>query len=161
MIEAAHVHRTGERPQRALTQQIEVDVEVAQRQFAQCAVDRLAVAASGVIRFRDRAPVALDAIDGNDVVGVAHYFQVHHQRRISVGAQRGGSQHGAFKTMRGVFPQHSARRPRGVGKVVGHGVQKFLDAVRIFQTAQLAQFFGREAGDVGFHCVFRSLHDAE
>src|ERR1700758_2912198 len=87
-VEALQIDWNGVAAQRALAPQVKVDVEVAERQFAQRAVDGLAPAASGVIRFGHCAPAASLAVNGNHVVGIMIGFEVEQQRRISVDPQR-------------------------------------------------------------------------
>src|ERR1700722_10089003 len=65
-VEALQIYRNGKAPQRALAPQVEVGVEVTHGQLAQRAVDRLAPAASAVVRFRDRAPASVLLKDGDD-----------------------------------------------------------------------------------------------
>ncbi len=100
-IEASEVYGAGKVSQRAFTAEIEVDVEITQRQFAQGAVDGFAIAAAGVVGFGDGAPVAVAAIDGDDMVGVVFGFEVKDQRGISVGAQ--------VRRRRAWLPQNSVR----------------------------------------------------
>src|ERR1700691_3429387 len=69
-IEAAHVHGPGKSPQRSLSAQIEVCVEITERQLAERTIDRFAITAAGVIRFSQSTPVPVDAINGNHVIGV-------------------------------------------------------------------------------------------
>ena len=75
-IEASEIHRTGKRPQRALAAQIEISVEIAQRQLAKSAVDRFAIAAASVVGLGDGSPVTLHAINGDHMVGIVFRFQI-------------------------------------------------------------------------------------
>jgi hypothetical protein len=110
--------------------QIEIGVEISERQLAQRAVDGLAPAASRVVRLGDGTPASVLAKDRDHVVGVVLGFKIEQQRRISVGAQRRRGKDGAFEAVRGLLGQHSPRRPRRIRKVIGSIVEKFLDAVR-------------------------------
>src|ERR1700724_3289793 len=51
--------------------------------------------------------------------------------------------------MRSVLPQHAARRPGAVRKVVWHVVKQALNSVRSLQAAQLAEFGGGQPPGVG------------
>src|SRR5271167_2886661 len=93
-VEAGEIDGVRKSTQRTLPAEIEVDVEITQGQFAQSAIDGLAVAASGVVGFGDGSPMAFDAVDGYHVVGIVLGFEVEDQRRIAVGAQGGSSQSG-------------------------------------------------------------------
>ena len=102
-IESFQVYRHRKPPKRTLSPQIEVDVEIAQRQFTQGAVDRFAPAASGEVRFGDRTPTSVLAKDGDHMVGVVLRFKVEQQRRESVGAQRGRGEDGTLETVRSLL----------------------------------------------------------
>ena len=73
-IEAGQVYRSGIAAQGAFPAQVKVDIEVTQRQFAQGAVDWLAVTASRKVRFGQRAPMPAYFEYGQDVVGVVVRF---------------------------------------------------------------------------------------
>src|SRR6266540_3641027 len=83
-------------------------------EFADRAVDRLAVAQSGVIRFRNRAPTPMLLEDGQQMIDVADGLQVHYQRLVAMNAQRGGGEEGALGAMRQSVTQHTARRTTGL-----------------------------------------------
>src|SRR5262245_26511028 len=68
--------------QRLLPATVRVLVEVAHRELAQAAVDRVAVAERQVVRLRDRAPAPVAAEDCDDVVVVAHRLQIEEQRPL-------------------------------------------------------------------------------
>src|SRR5258708_30807734 len=84
-IETAHVDGPGKSPQRSLPSQIEVHVEITEHQFAQRTIHRFAIAAAGVIRFGQRAPVPVHAIAvyGNYVVRIVLGLQIENQRGLS------------------------------------------------------------------------------
>ncbi len=69
-IEAGEVDGAGERVQGAFAAHVEIHIEVAHGELAQSAVDGFAIAASAVVGFGHRAPMAVHAIEGEDVVGV-------------------------------------------------------------------------------------------
>jgi len=71
---------------------------------------------------------------------------IQEQGRETVRAQGCGREDRAFQAVRGIFAQHAARRPRRVSQVVRHVVEMTLDAIGIFQAAQLAQLGGGKAG---------------
>lgn len=75
-IEAREIHRPRESAQRAFESQIEIDVEVTHRQFAQRAINRLAITAAAEVRFRDCAPMSTHFKDREDMVGVLFRFQI-------------------------------------------------------------------------------------
>ena len=84
MIEAGHVYGIGKRAQGPLTAHIEIDLKVTERQFAKRTVNRLAVAAAGVVRFGYCPPMPVLLVNGNHMVGVMLSFKINHQRRISI-----------------------------------------------------------------------------
>src|SRR5262249_2879978 len=83
-VEATQVHRLRERPQRSRAGEIEVLLEVAERELPQRAIDRLAISEEGVVRLSDRAPSIAVPIDRDDVVGVVLRLEVEDQRRVAV-----------------------------------------------------------------------------
>ena len=62
--------------QSTLAAQVAVAVEIGQCQLAQSAMDRLAPAQSGVVRFRDGTPAPVLAENGDHVVGIVFRFHV-------------------------------------------------------------------------------------
>src|SRR6185436_4862356 len=88
--------------------------EITHHQFADRAVDRLAVAQSGVIRFRDRAPSPVLLEDRQQMIVVTYCLQIHDQGLVAVNAQRRGGEEGALGAMRQSIPQHTARRTAGL-----------------------------------------------
>ncbi len=151
MIEALQVDGTREGAQRPLSAQIEINLKVAEGQFAERAVNRLSVAASGVIGLGHRSPMPVPAVDRNHVVGIVLRLEIENQRWIAIGAKGGGGKHGALKTVRGVLAQHDTGRPAGIGQVIRHVVEKALDTVWTFQTAQLAKLLGRKTAQRMHH----------
>ena len=78
-------------------------------------------------------------------------LEVEQQRGISIRAQSRGGEDRAFQAVRRFFCQYAARRPSCIFQVIRDGIEKFLNAVRIFQAAQLAQFPWSEAGVIRVH----------
>src|SRR5262249_54090937 len=78
-------------------------------------------------------------------------LKIDDERRESICSQRGRAKDRALETMRSIFREDLARRPGRVCKVIRHGVKQLLNAVRIFQAAQLAQFLRSEAEVVVVH----------
>src|SRR5215468_8432818 len=83
-------------------------------EFADRAVDRLAVAQTGVIRFRNRAPTPMLLEDGKQMIVVADGLQIHDQRLVIMNSQRGGGEEGALGAMRQSVTQHTTRRTTGL-----------------------------------------------
>jgi hypothetical protein len=79
------------------------------------------------------------AKDGDHVVGVVFGLKIKQQRRISVGAERGRREDGAFEAVRRLLGEHAARRPRRIRQVIRSIVEKSLNAVGIFHATELAQ----------------------
>jgi len=69
-IETLQIDGNRKTPQRPLAAQIDVSIEIGQRQFAQGSVDGLPPAASRVIRFGHGPPASVLPKDGDYVVGV-------------------------------------------------------------------------------------------
>lgn len=103
MIETRKVHGARVCAQATLAAEVEVVVEVAQRQFPQGTIDWLAVAASGVVRLRHCAPAIPDFENGKDVIGIPLGFHIEQQGRKAENAQSSGSKDGAFKAVAGEF----------------------------------------------------------
>src|ERR1700719_124841 len=87
-VEAGEVYGVGKSSQRALPAQVEIHLEVAHGKLAESAINRFAVTASGVIRFRYRTPVAMLLVHSDYVISIVLGFEVDHQRRISNRPQR-------------------------------------------------------------------------
>src|SRR5271167_5257447 len=109
MIEALHMDGTRIRSQRTVTAQIEINIEITERQLAQSPVDRLAIAASRVIRLGDGAPMAIDLIYGKNMIGIVFGFEVHDEWRISICAQGRCGKKRSLVAMRCVFRQDPPR----------------------------------------------------
>src|SRR5579863_6330117 len=152
-VEAGKVDWPRKRSQGALCTQIKVHIEITHGEFAQRAIDRFAVTASGVVGFGDGSPMPFDSVNSYYVVGVLFGLEIDDQRRISVGSQGRSGEGCSFEAVRSVFAQDAAGGPCSVSQVVGHVVQKALDSVRGFQAAQLAQFGGGE----GVHSLMQSI----
>src|ERR1700688_607212 len=75
-VEASEVYGIGKSSERALAAQVEIDLEVAHGEFAQSSVNRFAITAPGVIRFRYRTPVAVLLVHGDHVIRVVLGFEV-------------------------------------------------------------------------------------
>jgi len=75
-------------------------LEVAHRQLADGGVDRLARAQARVVGLGERAPTPVSAIHRQHVVGIAHGFEIHQQRRIAEAAQCHGREQRAFHAVR-------------------------------------------------------------
>ena len=135
-IEPGQVHRSRITPERALAAQVEIDIEIAQRQLAQGAVNRLSIAAPGEIGFGDRAPMPARFEDREDMIGVLIRFEIENERRKAEHAQSGRGEGRAFEAMRCFFAQDNSRRPCSPSQVVGIMVEVALDAGRRLKRAQ-------------------------
>ncbi len=143
-IELGEVYRARVTAQGAFAAQIEIDVEVAQGQLAQGAVDRLAISAAREVGFCDRAPMVPDFEDGDDMIGVVIRFQVEKQRRETDHSERGGGEGGAFQAMGGVFTQNDPRRPGSGCEMVRDRVEESLNANRRLESAKPAKLRRRK-----------------
>jgi hypothetical protein len=150
-IEPFQVHGNRIPSQRPLPPQIEVNIEVAECQLPQAAVHGLAPSASRIVGFRYRSPASLLSKDSDHVIGVVVGFKIEQQRRISIHTQSGRREDCSFQAMRCLLGQYLAWRPGRVFQVVGHVVEKFLDAVGILQGSQFAQLSGSETEVVVSH----------
>lgn len=138
-IEAREVHRAGIAPERAFSAQIEIDIEVAHRELAKRAINRLPITAAGKIRFCYRAPMSAHFENGHDVIGIVLGFQIEDQRRKTENAQGGRGEDSAFETGSGAISQNFFWRAGGVAKVVSQLVEKSLHTGRRLQRTQLSQ----------------------
>src|SRR5437764_1296143 len=102
-IETREVYRPRIAAQRPLKSQIEINIEIAHRQFAQGPINGLAITTAGEIRFRNRAPMSADFENRHHVIGVLLRFQIEDERRKSENAKRGGGENCSFETRRGPF----------------------------------------------------------
>lgn len=144
-VKPSQIYRIRKRPQRSLPPQVEVGIEIAHRQLAQAAINRLAISTACVIRIRNRSPVPVLLEHGDHMVRIVLSFQINDQRRIPVRPQCCRCEQRPLIAMRCIFPQHSPRRPRRVRQMIRLLIQKPLNSVRIFQAPQLPQFGGSEA----------------
>jgi len=147
-IKSSEIHRTRISPQGAFTAQIEVDVEVTHRQFAQAAINRFAISAPGEIRFRHRAPVSAHLENGDHMIGVLLCFQIENERWKSEDAERRCSENPSFEARCRSIAQNLLRRSRREAEVVGQIVERPLDASRRLERAQPAQLRTRESKSV-------------
>ena len=139
MVEARKVHWTRVAAQRPLESEVEINIEIAHRQFAQRPIDRLAIATTGEVGFRDRAPMSAHFENCDDMVGVLFRFQIEDERGKTKNAKCGRRKNSAFETRRRAIMQNMFWRARGVTKIVGQLVQKPLHPGRGFQCAEFAQ----------------------
>src|SRR6266850_1600294 len=139
MVEARKVHWTRVAPQSALESQIEINIEIAHRQLAQRPIDRLAIATTGEIGFRDRTPMSAHFENCDDMIGVLFRFQIEDQRWKTKNAKRGRRKNSAFETRRCAIMQNMFRRTRGVTEIVRQLIQKTLHPGRCFHCAEFAQ----------------------
>src|SRR5437764_7726729 len=139
MVEAGKVHWTRVAPQSALESQIEINIEVAHRQLAQRPIDRLAIATTGEVGFRDRAPMSAYFENCDDMVGVLFRFQIEDERRKAKNAKCGRRKNATLETRRRSIMQNMFRRARGVTKIIRQLVQKTLHPGRCFHCAEFAQ----------------------
>ena len=82
--------------------------------------------------------MAVPTVNGNDMIGIVVGFEIQDQGWKTVRPQRSGSKDSTLQAVRGIFTQHDTRRPGGMGKMIGHVVEKSLNPMRILQAAQLA-----------------------
>ena len=105
-IEARQIYRTRVVAQRPFKSQIEINIEVAHRQFAQCAINGLAITTASEIRFRNGAPMSADFENCDDVIGVLLGFQIEDERRKSKNAKRSRGKNRSFETRRRLFMEN-------------------------------------------------------
>ena len=98
-VEACEIHRVRKCSQRTLSAQVEIAFEITHRQLAQTPIHGFAVAASGVVRFGDCAPVAALLEDCDNMVGVVLGFEINYEWRISVHSQGRRRKRRAFETV--------------------------------------------------------------
>lgn len=95
-IKSREVHRARVTPQGAFESEIEVGVKITERQLAQGPMDRLAITASGEIRFGNRAPQTAHFENRDDMIGVVVRFEIEDEGRKSDRAQGGRGEDGSF-----------------------------------------------------------------
>jgi hypothetical protein len=103
-VQAGEVDRYGVVAQSALSAQVVVVLHVAEGQLAEGPVDGRTETEAGVVGLGDASPEAAFAVEGDHVVIVAHGFQIHQQRRVTVDAQGGGGQEGSFEAVAFALP---------------------------------------------------------
>src|SRR2546423_700027 len=145
-IEPGEVHRLRVAPQGSFAAQVEIDVEITERELAERSINRLAITTPGEIRFRERSPMPAQFENSENVIGVVIRLEIENERGKSDNAECRGREDRALQAMGGFFTQHFSRRPRGAGKMIRHGVEKPLNAGWCFERTQLAQLRGRELG---------------
>src|SRR5947209_4421769 len=127
-IEPGQVHRLRVAPQGPFAAQVEVDVEITQRQLTERPINRLAITAPGEIRFRERSPMSAQFENSENVISVLFCLEIENERRKSENAECRGGEDRALQTMRSFFAEHLSRRPRGAGEMIRHGIEKPLNA---------------------------------
>src|SRR5437773_6151081 len=130
MVEAGQIHRTRVATQRALESQIEINIEIAHRQLAERAINRLAITAAGEVGLGERAPMSAHFKNSDHVIGVLLRLQIEDQRRKAKDAKGGRSKNSTLETRCGSFVQNMCRRTRGVTKIVRQLVEETLHAER-------------------------------
>ena len=88
----------------AFAAEIEIDMEIAQSEFAQRPIHRLTITAADKVGFRDRPPMSARFENGEDMVGILVRFEIQDQRWKSEDSQCSRGERGAFEAMRGLFP---------------------------------------------------------
>src|SRR5207244_6759063 len=117
-IETREVYRPRVAAERPLKSEIEINVEVAHRQFAERAINRLAISAAGEVRFGDRAPVSANFENRDYVIGVLLGFEIENERRKTENAQSGRGKNCSLEAGSGAFMQNFFRRTRSVTEIV-------------------------------------------
>jgi hypothetical protein len=102
-----------------------------------------AEAEAGEVRFGNASPEAAFAVECDDVVVVAHGFEIHHERRMAVDAQGGSGDEGAFEAVSPALAEDALRGTRGIGVVVFDGVDEPLDVRGSLEAAQGSEVRGR------------------
>lgn len=147
-IETREIHRTRVAAESALAAQVEIDMEVTQRQLAQGSVNRFAISATGEVRLSHCAPMTPHFEDGKDVIGVVVGFQIQKQRRVTKAAESGRGEDGALEAMGGAFAQNNPRRPCCRIEMIRHRVEEALDIQRSLERAQGAELCSRKHEEV-------------
>ena len=97
VVKPRQVYRARIAPERSLEPQIEINIEVTQRQFPQSAINRLAITAAREIRFGNGPPMAAHFEDGYDMVGIAIGLEIKNQRRKSEHSKRSRCENSAVQ----------------------------------------------------------------
>ena len=137
-IEPREINRARIAAKGALKSQIEINVEVAHRQFAQRSIDRFAIAAAGEVRFGDRAPMSANFENRDHMIGVLLGLEIENERRKTENSQSGRRKNSSFETGSGAILQNFFRRARSVTEIVRQFVQESLDSGGCFQRAKFA-----------------------
>jgi len=121
-------------------------LEVGHHQFAQSAIDGLAVAQTGIVGLGDRTPATIPAIHGQDVIVVADRLQIDQQRWIAEHPQRRGGEHSALHAVRCAVAQHAPGRPARwpirlfvVGNLVIQELRDFFWSAQAAEAGALAR----------------------
>src|SRR2546423_5140693 len=117
-IEPGEVHRLRVAPQGSFAAQVEVDVEITQRELAERSINRLAITAPGEIRFRERSPMPAQFENSENVIGVLIRLEIENERGKSENAECRGREDRALEAMGGFFKHPFCRRQRGAGGVI-------------------------------------------
>ena len=117
-IEARDVHGLRVSAQRLLAPQVEVLLEIRQRQVPDRAEDRLAKPEAPEVGVAHRSPSSWATEDRHDVVGVLHRLQVDDQGRVALKAQRGGGKERTVHALGALLAQDPARRTAVLSRAV-------------------------------------------
>ena len=99
--------------------EVDVPLEVAQRQRARRGEDRLAPVQSRVARARDRAPARRRAVDEDHVVEQVDRLEAEDQRRIAVLLEDDGRRERRFEAVRGAGADDAAERSQRLAALLG------------------------------------------
>ena len=88
-------------------------LEVTQGQRTDGGVDGLARAQAGIVGFGEGSPVAVHAVDRQDVIGIAHGFEIDEKRRMAQASQSHRREQRALHAMSGAHAQNHAGRIAG------------------------------------------------
>src|SRR3954470_24675808 len=103
MIEAAQIYRPRIATQSAFAPHVEINMEVAQSQFAECPVNRSSVAATDKVRGRDCTPMAAGPVYSDDMIDILLRLQVEDERGISEDAKCRRGKSSAFQAVHRSF----------------------------------------------------------
>ena len=103
-VEAGEINRRGKAAERFLAAEIEVVLEIRERELAERAVDGLAERETGIFRLAYRAPAAVLPEYRQDMVVVADRGEVDQQGMEAVEAQRSGGEDRSFYAVRLSLP---------------------------------------------------------
>src|SRR5205085_7027500 len=111
-IEAREVYRSRVAAKCSFKSQIEINIEVAHRQFTERAINRFAISAAGEVRFGDRTPVSANFENRDHVIGVLLRFEIKNKRRKIENAQSGRGKNCSLQTGSSALMQNFFRRTR-------------------------------------------------